>query len=108
MSARPHVQVAIPPHDASLDTWGRAQDGEWWGLITWYEYIDRVQVGGPRVLVCSGWVLARYLRARPGQNYSGIGQYPLSDDVTTWPGVAERRPGEWPTEAIHVGILADK
>lgn len=96
--------MAVPPHSASLDTWGRVR-GDRWGLITWYEYIERVQVGGPKVLVCSGWVSARYLRARPSQNYLGIARLPLPDDRAAWPGVRERRPGEWPKEAIHIGVL---
>ena len=107
MPARPDIHVTVAPHSASLDTWGLAGH-EWWGLITWYEDVRRVAAGGPRVLVCSAWAPARYLRSKPAQDYSEAPRVELQDDITTWPEVVARPPRFWwPKEAIHVGILGE-
>jgi hypothetical protein len=69
MTARPFVELTIPPYGGELDSWGKDSRGQWWGLVTWYEdVILPRQMGRSSVLPCSGWVAARHLRKRVNED----------------------------------------
>src|SRR6476646_2886677 len=56
MTARPFVELTIPPHEGELDSWGQDSRGQWWGLVTWYEdVVLPKQMGRSAVLPRSGW-----------------------------------------------------
>ena len=54
-TARPFVELTIPPYGGELDSWGKDPHGQWWGLVTWYEEVVQLkQMGRSTVLPCSG------------------------------------------------------
>ena len=58
MTARPFVELTIPPHKGELDAWGKDSRGQWWGLVTWYEdVVQPKQMSRRSVLPCSGWAV---------------------------------------------------
>jgi hypothetical protein len=72
MTARPFVEVMIPPCEGELDSWGKDSRGQWWGLVAWHENVVLPkQMGRISVLPCSGWVAACHLRKRGDEDYCG-------------------------------------
>jgi hypothetical protein len=54
MTARPIVELVIPPYKGELDSWGNDSRGQWWGLVTWYEdVVLPKQMGRSSVLPCA-------------------------------------------------------
>ena len=37
MTARPFIELTVPPYEGELDSWGKDSRGQWRGLVTWYE-----------------------------------------------------------------------
>jgi hypothetical protein len=110
MTARPFVELTIPPHEGELDSWGKDPRGQWWGLVTWYEDVVQLkQMGRSTVLPCSGWVAAQHLRKREGEDYTAVPRVELPKDETLWPAVTDRGPSYWWSDkAHHVGILTER
>jgi hypothetical protein len=96
VTARPFVELPIPPHGGELDSWGKDPRGQWWGLVTWYEEVVQLkQMGRSTVLPCSGWVAARHLRMRDGEDYTAVPRAELAEDDKLWPQPAERGSQFW-------------
>ena len=96
MTARPFVELTIPPYGGELDSWGKDPHGQWWGLVTWYEEVVQLkQMGRSTVLPCSGWVAARHLRMRDGEDYTAVPRAELAEDDKLWPQPAERGSQFW-------------
>jgi hypothetical protein len=110
MTARPFVELTVPPHGGELDSWGKDPRGQWWGLVTWYEEVVQLkQMGRSTVLPCSGWVAARHLRMRDGEDYTAVPRVKLAEHETSWPQPADRGPQFWWSDkAHHVGILTER
>ena len=69
MTARPFVELTIPPYGGELDSWGKDPRGQWWGLVTWYEEVVQLKQMGPHLFVSS--LLGRqlcYLQSRATLN----------------------------------------
>ena len=93
MTARPFVELTIPPYEGELDSWGKDSRGQWWGLVTWYEDVVLPrQMGRSSVLPCSGWVVARHLGKRGDADYSAVPRVQLPDDDSFWPPPTDRGP----------------
>ena len=109
MTARPFVELTIPPYEGELDSWGKDSRGQWWGLVTWYEdVVLPKQMGRSSVLPCSGWVAAHHLRKRGGEDYSAVLRVVLPEDQALWPLPTDRGPHFWWSEkAHHVGTLTE-
>ena len=96
VTARPFVELPIPPHGGELDSRGKDPRGQWWGLVTWYEEVVQLkQMGRSTVLPCSGWVAARHLRMRDGEDYTAVPRAELAEDDKLWPQPAERGSQFW-------------
>ena len=92
MTARPFVELTIPPYEGELDCWGKDSRGEWWGLLTWYEdVVLPKQMGRSSVLPCSGWVAARHLRKKSGEDYSAVPRVQVPEDGVPTEHIPTRR-----------------
>jgi hypothetical protein len=109
MTARPFVELTIPPYEGELDSWGKDSRGQWWALVTWYEdVVLPKQMGRSSVLPCSGWVAARHLRKRASEDYSAVLRVVLPEDQGLWPLPTDRGPNFWWSDrAHHIGILTE-
>jgi hypothetical protein len=78
--------------------------------VTWYEEVVQIkQMGRSTVLPCSGWVAARHLRMRDGEDYTAVPRVKLPEHETMWPQPADRGPQFWWSDkAHHVGILTER
>jgi hypothetical protein len=110
VTARPFVELAIPPYGGELDSWGKDPRGQWWGLVTWYEEVVQLkQMGRSTVLPCSGWVAARHLRMSDGEDYAAVPRVELAEHEALWPQPTDRGPHFWWSDkAHHVGILTER
>ena len=82
MTARPFVELTIPPREGELDSWRKDPRGQWWGLVTWYEDVVQLkQMGRSTVLPCSGWVAARHLRVRAREDYTAVPRVDLPEEL---------------------------
>ena len=73
------------------------------------EVLQLKQMGRNTVLPCSGWVAARHLRKRDGEDYTAIPRVELPEDETLWPAPTDRGPSYWWSDkAHHVGILTER
>ena len=109
MTARPFVELTIPPYEGELDSWGKDSRSQWWALVTWYEdVVLPKQMGRSSVLPCSGWVAARHLRKKGGEDYSAVLRVVLPEDQAHWPEPTDRGSNFWWSDrAHHVGILTE-
>jgi hypothetical protein len=110
MTARPFVELTIPPYEGELDSWGKDSRGQWSGLVIWFEdVVLSRQMGRSSVLPCSGWVAARHLRKKAGGDYSRVPRVELAEDNTLWPPPTDRGPQFWWSDkAHHVGVLTER
>jgi hypothetical protein len=110
VTARPFVELTIPPYGGELDSWGKDPRGQWWGLVTWYEEVVQPrQMGRSTVLPCSGWVAARHLRMSDGEDYAAVPRVELAGHEALWPQPTDRGPHFWWSDkAHHVGILTER
>jgi hypothetical protein len=106
MSARPVVDLDVPPYAAELDCWGQCSGG-WWALVTWCELVvQEKQMMRRSAIMCSGWAAAPQVRPRSGEDYSEVPHVELPDDEVQWPRPTNRGPRFWwPADAHHVGVL---
>ena len=104
MTARPFVELTIPPQKGELDAWGKDSHGQWWGLVTWYEdVIQPKQMNRRSVLPCSGWAAARHLKKRDDEDYSAVARVVLPEDEALWPQPTNRGPRYRPTAGLATG-----
>jgi hypothetical protein len=77
--------------------------------VTWYEEVFQLkQMGRGTVLPCSGWVAARHLRMRDGEDYTAVPRVQLAEHETSWRQPTDRGPHFWWSDkAHHVGILTE-
>lgn len=101
-----YVRLAIPPGNAQLWLWGKADD-RWFGLIRWLEQTQDHRTAGHDYrgsLFCSGWAAAQVMEPVEREQYGAIPRISLPSERQFWP--AYPPIAIWhPDDEHHYGLL---